>query len=96
MSDYAIEALDLVKKFPRRAPAESSAAPKNPLTRLFQRPPKSEFTAVDHVSFQIHRGEIFGLLGPNGAGKSTTIRMLCTLLEPTSGTARINGYDVVR
>ncbi|BAJ62269.1 daunorubicin resistance protein DrrA family ABC transporter ATP-binding protein [Anaerolinea thermophila] len=96
MSDYAIEALDLVKKFPRRAPAESSAAPKNPLARLFQRPPKSEFTAVDHVSFQIHRGEIFGLLGPNGAGKSTTIRMLCTLLEPTSGTARINGYDVVR
>jgi ABC-2 type transport system ATP-binding protein len=45
---------------------------------------------------QIERGEIFGLLGPNGAGKSTTIRMLCTLLEPTSGTAHVNGFDVVK
>ena len=53
------------------------------------------FTAVDGVDLQIQRGEIFGLLGPNGAGKSTTIRMLCTLLEPTSGTARVNGFDVV-
>ncbi len=52
--------------------------------------------AVDGVSLKIQQGEIFGLLGPNGAGKSTTIRMLCTLLEPTSGTARINGYDVTR
>jgi ABC-2 type transport system ATP-binding protein len=48
------------------------------------------------VDLQIHQGEIFGLLGPNGAGKSTTIRMLCTLLEPTSGTARVNGFDVVQ
>jgi ABC-2 type transport system ATP-binding protein len=53
------------------------------------------FTAVNGVDLEIRRGEIFGLLGPNGAGKSTTIRMLCTLLEPTSGTARVNGYDVV-
>lgn len=54
------------------------------------------FTAVDGVDLQIKRGEIFGLLGPNGAGKSTTIRMLCTLLEPTSGSARVNGFDVVK
>ncbi|KXA95213.1 ABC transporter ATPase [candidate division MSBL1 archaeon SCGC-AAA259I07] len=51
--------------------------------------------AVDHVSFEVRRGEIFGLLGPNGAGKTTTIRMLCTLLRPTEGTARVAGYDVV-
>jgi ABC-2 type transport system ATP-binding protein len=54
------------------------------------------FTAVAGVDLQIERGEIFGLLGPNGAGKSTTIRMLCTLLEPTSGIAHVNGYDIVR
>ncbi len=52
------------------------------------------FTAVDHLNFQIHRGEIFGLLGPNGSGKSTTIRMLCGLLTPTQGNARVVGYDV--
>ncbi len=51
--------------------------------------------AVDHVSFSIRQGEIFGFLGPNGAGKSTTIRMLTTILRPTEGTARILGNDVV-
>lgn len=52
------------------------------------------FTAVDEISFSVEHGEIFGLLGPNGAGKSTLIRMLTTLIEPTSGTARVNGFDV--
>jgi ABC-2 type transport system ATP-binding protein len=52
------------------------------------------FTAVDAISFDVAHGEIFGLLGPNGAGKSTLIRMLTTLIEPTSGTAHVNGYDV--
>jgi ABC-2 type transport system ATP-binding protein len=52
--------------------------------------------AVDHVSLDIHEGEVFGLLGQNGAGKTTIIHMLATLLKPTSGTAQINGYDIVK
>ncbi len=55
-----------------------------------------QFCAVDGVSFAVAEGEVFGLLGPNGAGKSTLIRMLTTLLPPTAGAARVNGYDVVR
>ncbi|MBU6409619.1 MAG: ATP-binding cassette domain-containing protein [Verrucomicrobia bacterium] len=55
-----------------------------------------DFTAVDALNFSVQHGEIFGLLGPNGAGKSTLIRMLTTLLPPTSGTARVNGHDVSR
>jgi ABC-2 type transport system ATP-binding protein len=55
-----------------------------------------EFTAVDHVSFEVKEREIFGFLGPNGAGKSTTIKMLTTLLKPTEGTALIDGHDVVK
>src|SRR6476469_1323511 len=53
------------------------------------------FTAVDHVSFTVGKGSIFGFLGPNGSGKSTVIRMLCGILEPTEGTARIAGRDVI-
>ena len=59
------------------------------LTRRF-----GHFTAVDHVSFKVEKGSIFGFLGPNGSGKSTVIRMLCGLLEPSDGTARISGFDV--
>ncbi len=61
------------------------------LTKCF-----GEFCAVDHLSFTIRHGEVFGLLGPNGAGKSTLIRMLTTLVPPTSGTARIKGFDITR
>jgi ABC-2 type transport system ATP-binding protein len=53
-----------------------------------------KMTAVDHVSFSIHPGEIFGILGPNGSGKTTTIRMLCGLITPTQGTAIVAGADV--
>jgi ABC-2 type transport system ATP-binding protein len=61
------------------------------LTRRF-----GSFVAVDRVTFDVERGEIFGFLGANGAGKSTTIRMLCGLLKPTSGTALVDGVDVSR
>jgi ABC-2 type transport system ATP-binding protein len=54
------------------------------------------FTAVDAVSFEVGRGAIFGFLGANGAGKSTTIRMLCGLLNPSSGTATVGGFDITR
>src|SRR2546428_8495420 len=54
------------------------------------------FTAVDHVSFSVAKGSIFGFLGPNGSGKSTVIRMLCGILEPSDGTARIGGADHLR
>ncbi len=53
-----------------------------------------DFTAVDNLSFNIKRGEVFGLLGPNGAGKTTTISMLSTMLKPTSGKASVNGFDI--
>ncbi|MBS1921576.1 MAG: ABC transporter ATP-binding protein [Bacteroidetes bacterium] len=55
-----------------------------------------EFTAVDQISFDVHKGEIFGFLGANGAGKTTAMRMLCGLLLPTSGKATVAGYDVYR
>src|SRR6201996_9474323 len=55
-----------------------------------------DFEAVKGVSFEVGAAEVFGFLGPNGAGKSTTIKMLCTLAKPTSGSARVAGHDVVR
>ncbi|MBX7134834.1 MAG: ABC transporter ATP-binding protein [Fimbriimonadaceae bacterium] len=61
------------------------------LTRRF-----GSFTAVDDLTFSVAKGQIFGFLGPNGSGKSTCIRMLCGLLEPTSGRAWVNGYDVAK
>ncbi len=54
-----------------------------------------DFTAVDKLGLDVAKGEVFGLLGPNGAGKTTTISMLITLVEPTSGTATVNGFDIV-
>ena len=54
------------------------------------------FTAVDHISFDVRRGEVFGFLGANGAGKTTAMRMLCGLSRPTSGIGTVAGYDIVR
>ena len=61
------------------------------LTKCF-----GNFTAVDHISFQVNRGEIFGFLGANGAGKTTAMRMLCGLSKPTSGIGKVAGYDIFR
>src|ERR671916_1251819 len=62
------------------------------LVRQFKKGPR----AVDGIDLHVEPGEIYGFLGPNGAGKSTTVLMLTTLLPPTSGTARVAGYDVAR
>jgi ABC-2 type transport system ATP-binding protein len=103
MSKWAIEAENLVKKFPKKASEPNEKQENDPQLQpkhnpswwpFGKRPPKTWFNAVNGVSLQIQQGEVFGLLGPNGAGKSTTIRMLCTLLEPTEGTARVNGFDI--
>ena len=61
------------------------------LTRNF-----GELIALEHLNLTVATGEIFGLLGPNGSGKTTTIKMLTTLLEPTSGSAEVAGFDIVK
>ncbi len=70
-------------------PLENNAVEIRELVKRF-----GSFVAVDHVNLDVRRGEIFGFLGPNGAGKSTTIRMLCGLLQPTSGSATVGGLDI--
>jgi len=67
----------------------------NNLTKVYG-PPDSGVLAVDHINFEVHRGEVFGFLGPNGAGKTTTQRMLTTLLEPTEGRIVVHGHDLSR
>jgi ABC-2 type transport system ATP-binding protein len=61
------------------------------LTKMFD-----SLTAVDHLSFKVEEGEIFGLLGPNGAGKTTTVRMLACLISPSGGSAKVGGYDIIQ
>src|SRR5258708_29020779 len=75
---------------PHRQHDGGSVIEANGLTKRF-----GNFVATDHVTFSVKRSEIFGLLGPNGAGKSTTFKMLCGLLKPSSGTARVAGNDLL-
>jgi ABC-2 type transport system ATP-binding protein len=70
---------------------ETRAIRTDRLTKQF-----GHFTAVDHISFEVHKGEIFGFLGANGAGKTTAMRMLCGLSLPTSGNASVAGFDVYK
>ncbi len=72
-------------------PPEKLAVVADKLTRAF-----GQFVAVDRIDLAVRAGEIFGFLGPNGAGKSTTIKMLCGILAPSSGNARVGGFDVAR
>lgn len=65
------------------------------LTKIYSDKKRGEVVAANNISFKCEKGRIFGLLGPNGAGKTTTLRMLATLIKPTSGTATVNGYDII-
>lgn len=65
------------------------------LTKIFHDRKRGEIRAVDHVNFRALPGQIYGLLGANGAGKTTTLRMLATILQPTEGTAKVAGFDIV-
>ncbi|MBZ0187556.1 MAG: ATP-binding cassette domain-containing protein [Candidatus Obscuribacterales bacterium] len=65
------------------------------LTRKYYDSKRGEFLAVDNLTFSCSKGEIFGLLGPNGAGKTTTLRMLTTIIKPSSGSASVNGFDIL-
>jgi sodium transport system ATP-binding protein len=65
------------------------------LTKSFRDLRRGQVLAVDHITFDARAGEVFGLLGPNGAGKTTAMRILCTVLRPSGGIARVAGYDVV-
>ena len=92
MTETVIETRDLVKEFDR---TEEKGEGFLAIVKNKVRPEKKRITAVDNVSLDIRRGEMFGLLGPNGAGKTTLIKLLCTLLLPTKGSARVAGHDLV-
>src|SRR2546430_5217031 len=83
----AVQREGLTRRFRARAVGDNG---------IGSRTDANSVTAIDGLRLEIRRGELFGLLGPNGAGKTTTIRILCTLLAPTAGTARVWEFDVVR
>ena len=86
-SENAIQTIKLTKTFKSKDQSKDAG---------FLRRKTISVNAVDNLNLEIKKGELFGLLGPNGAGKTTLVKMLCTLLPPDSGTALINGYDIVK
>jgi ABC-2 type transport system ATP-binding protein len=86
-NENAIQTINLTKTFKSKIQGSKN--------RFFSRKTVS-VSAVDNLNLEIKKGELFGLLGPNGAGKTTLVKMLCTLLPPDSGTALINGYDIIK
>jgi ABC-2 type transport system ATP-binding protein len=91
LTEYKLETINLTKVFRSEKENEDSGF----LGRIRRRKgDREEKVAVDHVNIKVRDGELFGLLGPNGAGKTTLIKMLCTLIYPTEGTALVNGYDI--
>jgi ABC-2 type transport system ATP-binding protein len=84
---YAIETINLTKTFKAKTPVGG---------RFFGRRKTVATNAIDNLNLTIEKGLLFGLLGPNGAGKTTLVKMLCTLLPPESGTAKVNGYDIIK
>src|SRR2546426_7173692 len=85
--EHAVQLEGLTRRFRARAVGDNGSGSRRGANNV---------TAIDGLTLEIRRGELFGLLGPNGAGKTTTIRILCTLLAPTAGTARVWEFDVVR
>jgi ABC-2 type transport system ATP-binding protein len=86
-NESAIETINLTKTFKSKSQDSNGG---------FFRRKTVTAKAIDNLTFEIKKGELFGLLGPNGAGKTTLVKMLCTLLPPDSGTALINGYDIIK
>jgi len=86
-SENAVQTMNLTKTFKSKIQTSE--------TKFYNRKTIS-VNAIDHLNLEIKKGELFGLLGPNGAGKTTLVKMLCTLLPPDSGTALINGYDIIK
>ncbi len=84
--EYAVETIDLTKRFTQT----SGFIDFLPVSK------KKETTAIENVNLKIRKGELFGIVGPNGAGKTTLIKVLCTLILPTSGSAYVNGYDIIK
>ncbi len=88
--EFAIETVDLVKTYKSKVKSFERQA------FGLGRSKNSYVIAVNHLNLQVKKGELFGLLGPNGAGKTTLVKVLCTLLPPDAGTARVNGFDVAK